>query len=140
MKWHQKEIILPPFKRGFHIITSNIQEVLPEIKSLKIGILQIFIKHTSASIIINENADPSVRIDMEKYFNKIAPEKEPYFTHIYEGKDDMPAHIKSAMLSSQIIIPITEGKLNLGTWQGVYLCEHRNNGGSRKLLLTLIGS
>ena len=140
MKWYQKEIILPPFKRGFHIITSNIQEVLPEIKSLKIGILQIFIKHTSASIIINENADPSVRIDMEKYFNKIAPEKEPYFTHIYEGPDDMPAHIKSAMLSSQIIVPITEGKLNLGTWQGVYLCEHRNNGGGRKLLLTLMGN
>ena len=140
MKWHQKEIILPPFKRGFHIITSNIQEVLPEIKSLKIGMLQIFIKHTSASIIINENADPSVRIDMEKYFNKIAPEKEPYFTHIHEGADDMPAHIKSAMLSSQIIVPITEGKLNLGTWQGVYLCEHRNNGGERKLLLTLMGS
>lgn len=140
MKWHQKEIILPPFKRGFHIITSNIQEGLPEIKSLKIGILQIFIKHTSASIIINENADPSVRIDMEKYFNKIAPEKEPYFTHIYEGEDDMPAHIKSAMLSSQIIVPITEGKLNLGNWQGVYLCEHRNNGGKRKILLTLMGS
>ncbi len=140
MKWYQKEIILPSFKRGFHVITPIIQDNLPEIKMIKIGLLQIFIKHTSASIIINENADPSVRIDMENYFNKVVPEKEPYFTHIYEGADDMPAHIKSAMLSSQVIIPITEGRLNFGTWQGVYLCEHRNDGGPRQILLTLMGN
>lgn len=121
------------------MITSDIELNLPEIKNIQKGILHIFLQHTSASITINENADPTVRDDMKNYFNKIVPENESYFKHTYEGSDDMPAHIKSSILGCSLTVPITEGELNLGNWQGIYLCEHRNNGGMRSLILTIIG-
>lgn len=135
----QKEIVLPHFKRGFHIITDIIVQELPELDEYDKGILQVFIKHTSASLTINENADPTVREDLENSFNKMAPEDAPHYKHTFEGSDDMPAHIKASMLGSSVSVPITDGELNLGTWQGVYLCEHRDFGGSRKLVLTIIG-
>jgi secondary thiamine-phosphate synthase enzyme len=140
MKFYQKEIQLAPFSRGFHLITDMVLNQFNEIKNIEVGQLQVFIKHTSASLTINENADSSVRTDFENYFNRIVPEKNNYFTHIMEGSDDMPAHIKSSILSSSVQIPISNGRLNLGTWQGVYLCEHRNNGGSRKLVVTAFGN
>jgi secondary thiamine-phosphate synthase enzyme len=139
MKFFQKEIRLTPYKRGFHLITNEIITNIPEIKSIAIGQLQVFIKHTSASITINENADSSVRTDFESHFNKMVPEDQPYYIHTYEGPDDMPAHIKTSLLGSSVQIPITNGKLNLGTWQGVFLGEHRNYGSSRKLVLTAFG-
>ena len=135
----QKEISLPSFPRGFHIVTNDILSALPEISSIAAGMLQVFIKHTSASLTINENADPTVRADFERHFNKMIPEKAPYFEHTYEGDDDMPAHIKGSLLGSSVLLPISNGKLNLGTWQGIYLCEHRNYGGERKLVLTAWG-
>lgn len=131
--------MLKPFPRGFHLITDVVIEKCPEIKQINAGNLQVFIKHTSASLAINENADPTVRQDFESHFNKMVPENAPYYIHTYEGPDDMPAHIKSALLGSSVQIPITNGELNLGTWQGIYLCEHRNHGGSRKLVLTAFG-
>lgn len=140
MKFIQKEINLSPFKRGFHLITNQILKAIPEINEIEVGQLQVFIKHTSASLTINENADDTVRADFESHFNKMVPENEPYYKHNYEGSDDMPAHIKSSILGSSIQIPITKGELNLGTWQGIYLCEHRNYGGNRKLVLTAFGS
>jgi len=140
MKFYQKEIKLNPFKRGFHLITSEIINAIPEIKNILIGQLQVFIKHTSASLTINENADSSVRTDFESHFNNMVPENMPYYIHTYEGLDDMPAHIKGSILGSSIQIPITNGKLNLGIWQGIYLCEHRDYGGSRKLVLTAFGN
>lgn len=131
----QKELILRPFSRGFHIIT---EEILGEIGTLpQTGIFHLFIKHTSAGLTINENADPSVRVDFESIFNKIMPENEPYLTHTMEGSDDMPAHIKAALVGSSITIPISDGRLNFGTWQGIYLCEFRNHGGLRKLVATI---
>ena len=135
----QKEISLPAYRRGFHLITHEIESALEGIAKINIGILQVFIKHTSASLTINENADPTVRQDFESYFNDAVPEDFPKFVHTYEGPDDMPAHIKSSMLGSSVQIPITNGRLNLGTWQGIYLCEHRNYGGSRKIVITAIG-
>ncbi|MBK8946165.1 MAG: YjbQ family protein [Ignavibacteriae bacterium] len=135
----QTEINLKPKNRGFHIITREIENAIPEMKNIKIGIANIFIKHTSASLTINENVSPDVRRDMEKYFNNIVSEKISYFEHTYEGADDMPAHIKSSLLGPSLTIPITDGKLNLGTWQGIYLCEHRDYGGSRKIVITLMG-
>jgi len=140
MNFYQKEIQLKPFKRGFHLITRDVIDQFTEIKNINIGQLQIFIKHTSASLTINENADSSVRIDFESHFNKMVPENMPYYIHTYEGSDDMPAHIKTSLLGNSVTIPITNGKLNLGTWQGIYLCEHRDFGGSRKLVLTAFGS
>jgi len=140
MEFYQKEISLKPAKRGFHLITSEIINALPELKQISIGQLQAFIKHTSASLTINENADPTVRIDFESHFNKMVPENMPYYIHTYEGADDMPAHIKSSLLGSSIQIPITNGNLNLGIWQGIYLCEHRDSGGNRKLVLTAFGT
>jgi secondary thiamine-phosphate synthase enzyme len=139
MKFYQKEIQLYPFSRGFHLITEEIISKFPEIATISVGQLQVFIKHTSASLTINENADNSVRTDFENYFNHLVPENTDYFTHTLEGSDDMPAHIKASVLSSSVLIPITNGKLNLGTWQGIYLCEHRNRGGARKLVLTAFG-
>ena len=139
MIWHQKEIKLTPRKRGFHIITNEIKSQFPEIKKIKVGILQILIKHTSASLSINENISPDVPSDMEKHFNKMVPENMPYYNHNSEGPDDMPAHIKASILGSNLTIPITDGELNLGTWQGIYLCEHRKNGGNRKLVVTIWG-
>jgi len=139
IEYFQKEIRLKPVKKGFHLITEQVLTNLPEIKQFEIGLLHIFIKHTSASLSINENADPTVRSDMNKFFNKIVPENEPYFDHNYEGADDMPAHIKTSLTGCELTIPVSEGRLNLGTWQGIYLCEHRLNGGSRSIVLTLNG-
>lgn len=140
MKFYQKEIQLQPLKRGFHLITEVILTQFPEIKLIEIGQLQVFIKHTSASLTINENADPTVRTDFESHFNKMVPENMPYYIHTYEGSDDMPAHIKTSLLGNSISIPITNGRLNLGTWQGIYVCEHRDYGGKRKLVLTAFGN
>ena len=120
------------------MITDLILQEIPEIRRIQIGILQVYIKHTSASLTINENADPTVRMDFESHFNKSVPENAPYYKHDYEGADDMPAHIKSSLLGSSVSIPITNGRPNLGTWQGIYLCEHRNHGGSRKLVVTVL--
>ncbi|WP_457616062.1 secondary thiamine-phosphate synthase enzyme YjbQ [Lutibacter sp.] len=140
MKIYQKEIVLKPYPRGFHLITHEISNQFPEIKKIALGQLQIFIKHTSASLTINENADATVREDFETHFNKMIPENQPYYTHTFEGSDDMPAHLKSSVLGASIQIPITNGTLNLGTWQGIYLCEHRNYGGARRLVLTAFGT
>lgn len=137
--FHQTEIRLRPYPRGFHLITSEIVNNFTEIAEFERGILQVFIQHTSASLTINENADPTVRMDFESHFNKYVPENAPYYKHDYEGSDDMPAHIKASLLGASVSIPITNGKLNLGTWQGIYLCEHRNNGGGRKLVLSAWG-
>ena len=131
----QKEITLPPFPRGFHLITDHITKVLPNSS----GILNVFIKHTSASLTINENADPTVRQDFETHFNVMVPESADYFLHSLEGKDDMTSHIKSSLLGSSVDVPLQNGRLLLGTWQGIYLCEHRNQGGSRKLVITVVG-
>ena len=140
MIFFQTELNLKPVKRGFHLITSDIINAIPEIKQISIGQLQVFIKHTSASLTINENADSSVRTDFESHFNKMVPENMPYYIHTYEGSDDMPAHIKASLLGPSVQLPITNGKLNLGIWQGIYLCEHRDYGGSRKLVLTAFGN
>ncbi|QDO94168.1 YjbQ family protein [Formosa sediminum] len=139
MKVIQNEMQLQPFKRGFHIITNEVVAALPELNTITTGMLHVFIKHTSASLTISENADPSVRVDFERHFNVMVPENQSYYTHTYEGADDMPAHIKSALLGSSVHIPITNGQLNLGTWQGIYMCEHRDYGGSRHLVLTAFG-
>ena len=140
MKVFQKELRLPSFNRGFHLITDLVLEQIPEIKDVKIGTLQVFIKHTSASLTINENADPTVRQDFESHLNVMVPENAPYYKHTYEGSDDMPAHIKASLMGTSVQIPITKGKLNLGVWQGIYLCEHRNNEGSRSIVITALGS
>ena len=139
MSWYQKNIHIVSNMRGFNLITSNIIESIPEISKYKIGKLDLFIKHTSASLTINENADPTVREDLESYFNKYVPENEPYFKHTFEGADDMPAHIKSVIIGNSISIPISNGKLNLGTWQGIYLCEHRDRPHTRKIVATING-
>ncbi len=135
----QKEITLSPKPRGYHLITQEIFSALPEISKIKAGILHVFIKHTSASLTINENVSPEVRTDMENYFDKLIPDALPYFEHTLEGEDDMSAHIKSSMLGFSLTIPITNGRPNLGTWQGIFLCEHRNYGGARKLVITAYG-
>jgi len=131
----QIELRLPPFSRGYHIVTSEILQKVGELP--QVGLLHIFIKHTSAAITINEAADPDVLIDFESIFNKIVPENMPFLKHTIEGPDDMPAHIKAAMIGNSITIPITNGRMNLGTWQGIYLCEFRNNGGARTLVATI---
>ena len=138
--WIQKTITLSAKSRGFHIITNDVLENIPELKDLKTGILHLFIKHTSASLTINENADPTVRTDFESHFNMLAPENQSYYQHTFEGSDDIPAHLKASLLGSSISIPITDGRLNLGMWQGIYLCEHRNHGSDRELVLTIQGS
>ena len=139
MKSFQKEISLRPHSRGFHLITQEILQNIPEIKQIDTGWIQVFIKHTSASLTINENADPTVRTDFESHMNKLVPEDAPYYIHTYEGPDDMPAHIKASLMGASIQVPITNGRLNMGIWQGIYLCEHRNRGGSRRLVITLLG-
>ena len=139
MNIYQKEIRLKASYRGFHLITAQVTDQFPELRQIKTGMLQVFIKHTSASLTINENADPTVRKDFESHLNIMVPETAPYYRHTSEGPDDMPAHIKSSLLGSSVSIPITNGRLNLGTWQGIYLCEHRNHGGSRQLVLTAWG-
>ncbi len=140
MQFFQKEIQLKEHRRGFHLITSVIENELPELSKIKIGQLQVFIKHTSASLTVNENADPSVRTDFESHINVMVPENAPYYIHTYEGPDDMPAHIKASLMGCSVTLPVTNGKLNMGIWQGIYLCEHRDYGGSRKLVLTLFGN
>ena len=137
--WIQKETTLQPKNRGYHLITDEVIAKFPEIKKINVGILTIFIKHTSASLTINENADFTVRNDFESHFNHMVPENAPYYQHTFEGSDDMPAHLKASILGSTISIPITNGNLNFGTWQGIYLCEHRNNKSRRNIILTLNG-
>ncbi len=138
--WTQKTIQLKARARGFHLITRDIEQALPELADLSVGLLHVFIQHTSASLTINENADPTVRVDFEEVFSRLVPENQPYYKHNDEGPDDLPAHIKSSLLGPSLTIPVTNGKLALGTWQGIYLCEHRDYGGSRRLVLTLQGS
>jgi len=136
MGWYQTRLTLPPFQRGFHLITDHILRAVPEVASVQIGLLNVFIQHTSASLSINENADPDVPKDLESAFNAMAPEDFPY-EHTCEGPDDMPAHVKASLLGSSLTIPISNGRLCLGTWQGLYLCEHRNQGGQRSIILTI---
>ncbi len=136
--WQQLTIQLPAFSRGFHLITDRVVDALPELRKIHVGLLHVFIQHTSASVTINENADPDVPVDLEASFNAIAPEDFDY-THTIEGPDDMPAHVKAAMLGSSVTIPVGDGRLLLGTWQGIYLCEHRNRAAGRRLVLTLQG-
>jgi secondary thiamine-phosphate synthase enzyme len=139
MIFFQKEITLEAKPRGFNLITNEIEKNMDQLGKISKGIAHIFIKHTSASLTLNENADPDVRGDMERHFNKMVPENAPYYEHTSEGPDDMPAHIKSSLLGSGILIPISNGRFNLGTWQGIYLCEHRNRGGKRKIVITIFG-
>ncbi|MBG2875210.1 YjbQ family protein [Proteus alimentorum] len=137
--WLQKNIVLNARPRGFHLITQALAQELPELRQYKIGIAHFFIQHTSASLTINENADPTVRSDFENFFNHNVKEDEDYYLHTYEGSDDMPAHIKSSLLGQSITVPISQGELNLGIWQGIYLGEHRNHGGNRRIIVTLQG-
>ena len=139
MKIYQQALTLPAQKRGFHLITSTIVRGMPGIQQFRAGLCQVFIQHTSASLTINENADPTVRKDFETYFNKAVPENDPDYLHNDEGSDDMPAHLKAALLGSSVLIPIANGRLALGTWQGIYLCEHRDHGGNRDIVVTCWG-
>ena len=138
-KWIQKTIRFPEFNRGFHLVTRKVEEAVPELSKIKVGMANIFLLHTSASLTLNENADPTVRTDMESHFNKFVPERAPYYRHTYEGDDDMPAHIKASTLGTSVTIPISNGRLALGTWQGIYLGEHRDCGGSRTVIATIQG-
>ncbi|WP_407332011.1 secondary thiamine-phosphate synthase enzyme YjbQ [Enterovibrio sp. 27052020O] len=137
--WLQKTINLRAKPRGFHLITEELTAQLTEIQHMQVGLVHIFIQHTSASLTLNENADPTVRTDMEAHFDQYVPERAPYYEHIDEGDDDMPAHIKASLLGSSVMIPITNGQLALGTWQGIYLGEHRDHGGSRRIVVTIQG-
>ena len=137
--WLQKSIKLQAKPRGFHLVSDEILEALPELSTINVGLLHLFLQHTSASLSINENADSSVRSDMESHFNQLAPEGAPYFEHTYEGPDDMPAHIKSGLLGCELSLPIARGSLKLGTWQGIYLGEHRNSASPRTLIATIAG-
>jgi secondary thiamine-phosphate synthase enzyme len=139
MKFYRQILHLNPRPRGFHLITNEILQGLPQIKDVKIGFCQVFIQHTSASLTINENADPTVRKDFETFFNRAVPENDPGYIHNSEGPDDMPAHLKSSLLDSSVLIPVHNGQLALGTWQGIYLCEHRNKGGERTVVVTVFG-
>ena len=140
MPWYQATFRLPPLKRGFHLITHLIEQNMPpETQQLKVGLAHVFIHHTSAGLTLNENADPTVRVDFESHFNKMVPENAPYYRHNYEGSDDMPAHIKASLLGSSVSLPLTNGRFNTGTWQGIYLCEHRNHGGGRTITVTVQG-
>ncbi len=137
--WQQKTLYLSAKARGFHLITDEIEQQLPQLQGYSVGLLHLFIQHTSASLTLNENADPTVRSDMESHFNRYVPENAPYYKHTYEGSDDMPAHIKSSLLGASVTIPISQGQLALGTWQGIYLGEHRDFGGERRIIATLQG-
>lgn len=136
--WYQHELVLPAMSRGFHLITDRVVAALPALRELKIGLFHAFLQHTSASLTLNENADPDVRVDLESSINAIVPERFPYI-HTIEGPDDMPAHVKCALLGASLTIPVRSGQLALGTWQGIYLCEHRDHGSRRRLVLTLTG-
>ena len=135
----QHSVTLSPKSRGFHLVTGEILDEVPELRNVRVGLLHVFLQHTSASLTINENAAPAVRRDMERHFDEMVPEGQPYYEHTVEGPDDMPAHIKASMLETSLAIPIQNGELALGTWQGIYLNEHRNNGGARSLVLTIRG-
>lgn len=132
----RKTVGLRPRARGFHLVTDEVLQAVPELRSISCGFLHVFIRHTSASLTINENADPDVRHDFEAHFNKMVPEDQPYYRHTFEGSDDMPAHIKGAMLGFEITLPVTDGRLDVGTWQGIYLCEHPDRASSRTLVVT----
>lgn len=135
----QREVTLKPRRRGFHLVTREVEEAMPELESIEQGVAHMLIKHTSASLTLNENASPEVRGDFESIFDHLVPEDEPYYRHTLEGSDDMPAHAKASILGFNLTIPISGGRFNLGTWQGIYLCEHRNHGGSRRLVITAFG-
>jgi secondary thiamine-phosphate synthase enzyme len=137
--WAQREITLRPRPRGFHLITGEVESALPELRDVSVGVAHLFLQHTSASLTVNENASPDVRRDFEAWFDDAVPEDAPYWTHTIEGPDDMPAHIKASLLGPSLSLPVRDGRLALGTWQGVYLCEHRDRGGPRSLLVTLTG-
>ena len=137
--WAQREITLRPRPRGFHLVTDEVEAGVPELRDVRVGLAHLFIRHTSASLTLNENASPDVRRDFESWFDAAVPEDAPYWTHTLEGPDDMPAHIKASLLGPALSLPIRDGRLALGTWQGVYLCEHRDRGGPRSLLVTLFG-
>lgn len=137
--WFQKSIQLAAKRRGFHLVEDELLQQLPELKTFEIGLAHFFIQHTSASLTLNENADPTVRADFERHFNVMVPENAPYYRHTYEGADDMPAHIKSSLIGAELTIPISHGRLNMGTWQGIYLCEHRDQGSARSIIVTLSG-
>jgi secondary thiamine-phosphate synthase enzyme len=139
MRIVQQRLQLKERRRGFHLITNEVLQALPQLREINVGMCQLFIQHTSASLTINENADPTVRHDFETYFNKAVRENAPDYRHDYEGSDDMPAHLKASLLGCSVLIPVTNGKLALGMWQGIYLCEHRNHGGSRSLMITVWG-
>ncbi len=139
MAWHQAEIRLKPRARGFHLVTGEIVAAVPELARYRVGVAHIYVRHTSASLTINENADPDVRADMDRWFDRAVPENAPYFEHTAEGADDMPAHLKASLLGASVSVPIRDGRLALGTWQGVYLGEHRDHGGSRTIVVTLNG-
>jgi len=138
-KLFQQQFQLKPRRRGFHLITSEVLQAFPQLREISVGMCQVFIQHTSASLTINENADPTVRQDFEMFFNKAVPENDPDYRHDYEGSDDMPAHLKASMLGASVLIPVRNGRLALGTWQGIYLCEHRNDGGARTIMITAWG-
>ena len=138
--WVQREIRLEPRPRGFHLVTREVLDELPELRSVDVGLLHLLIRHTSASLALNENASPDVRRDFESWFDQAVPERAPYWTHTFEGPDDMPSHVKAALLGPALTLPISRGRLALGTWQGIYLCEHRDRGGSRSLMATIWGS
>ncbi len=137
--WVQRELVLEPRSRGFHLVTREVLGELPEISSVEVGVLHLLIRHTSASLALNENASPDVRRDFESYFNAAVPEDARYWTHTLEGADDMPAHVKASLLGPSLTLPVSRGRLALGTWQGIYLCEHRDRGGSRSVIATLFG-
>ena len=137
--WVQREVVLEPRRRGFHLVTAEVVDALPELAELRTGLAHLFIRHTSASLTLNENASPDVRVDFESWFDAAVPENSPLWTHTLEGPDDMPAHIKAALLGPSLSLPVSSGRLALGTWQGIYLCEHRDAGGARRLLVTLWG-
>jgi len=137
--WRQREITLPPFPRGFHLVTDEVADAVPELREVGVGLAHVFIKHTSASLTLNENASADVRRDFESWFSDAVPEDASYWTHTLEGSDDMPAHVKASLLGPSLVIPVSGGRFALGTWQGIYLCEHRERGGSRRLVVTLWG-
>lgn len=138
--WFQTIVTLRPRSRGFHLVTDElVQPLATTLRSMHVGMVQFFIQHTSASLSLNENADPSVRVDMEAFFNHLVPGNTPYFTHTYEGDDDMPAHLKQVMIGASIMVPVQKGALALGVWQGLYLCEHRDHGGPRRVVITAFG-
>ena len=139
MIWVQREMSLEPRPRGFHLVTDEVERAVPELERIGVGMANVFVRHTSASLTLNENASPAVRRDFQAWFDRAVPEDAPYWEHTLEGSDDMPAHLKSSLLGASVTVPVTHGRFALGTWQGIYLCEHRDSGGSRELVVTVLG-